>query len=172
MTQKFSSELETWARQAKFELTPSADSTGAAIFWSAPGGETRFHIREGDDGWTTLQRSERGGPKQFVLATSTIASMERYLWGLFGVDVRSMRGLPRIDTPSEISDLAPGYTLRELDAENQRTLLDAAGEAVALARERRLSLWTLVERSHLLSASVENIKLSYENPPGEPLFHL
>ena len=114
MTQHFSLNLQEWAGQAGFELAPS-DPSGAAMFWSAPGGETRFYIRHSDDGWTTLQRSERGGPERFVLATSTRPAMERYLWGLFGVDVRSLRGLPRIETPSEISELAPGYTVSDLE---------------------------------------------------------
>ena len=171
MTQHLSSDLQEWAGQARFELTPS-DPSGAAMFWSAPGGETRFYIRHSDDGWTTLQRSERGGPERFVLATSTRPAMERYLWGLFGVDVRSLRGLPRIETPSEISELAPGYTVSDLDENDHRTLIDNDGRAVARARKRTLSLWTLVELSHYLAASVEDIKASYEDPSGRPLFHV
>jgi hypothetical protein len=171
MTLQISPELETWARQAKYELTPS-DSSGAAIFWSAPGGESRFYIREGEDGWVTLRRSERGGAEHFVLAASTKTAIERYLYGVFGADVRSLLGLSRIEIPSEVSELAPGYTLSDVDADDRRQLIDADGEAVAVARERTLSVWTLVELSHYLSASAEDIKSSYEDPSGEPLFHV
>ena len=171
MTPKISEDLQEWARRASYDLTPS-DASGAALFWSVPGGETRLYIRETSDGSNVLTRSERGGAEQFVLSAPTLCPIERYLWGLFGADIRSVLGLPRIDIPSEITDLAQGYELSELGAASQRTLRRADGEAVAVARGRTLSVWTLVELSRLLSASVEDLKASYEDSSGRPLFHV
>ena len=171
MTQDLSAELQAWAKQAGFELTPS-DSSGAAIFWTAPGGETRFYIRPGRDGWTTLHRSERGGPEQFVMATSSTPTLERYLLGLFGADIRSLRGLPRLAIPSEANEISPGFTVSEPDAEGDRTLFDRDGQPIARAHEPTLSLWLLAELSHYASASVDRIQASFEDPSGSPLFRL
>lgn len=120
MTPQFSEDLQEWARRAGYQLTPS-DASGAALFWSDPGGETRLYIRQISDGSNMLSRSERGGAEQFVLSAPTLGPIERYLWGLFGADIRSLLGLPRIDMPSEITDVAQGYELSDLDAEPTNT---------------------------------------------------
>lgn len=163
-----SNQLEDWARRAGYALTPR-DETGAAVFWTDPGGELRFFIRQDQNGWLTLSSSERGSAEQFELSATSMAVISRYLWGLFGSDFRSRNGLPRLKTPTKIDALIPEYSLSDLTAEGVRTLSGPLGPT-ATARGKLSSISTLVELSHLLTSSIEDTRTSYESGDGRPLF--
>jgi hypothetical protein len=165
-----SPEIVDWAHKAGYALTPEDDS-GAAVFWTDPGGEMRFFIRHSPSGEFTISSVERASEEQFELSARSMETVEKYLWGLFGSDLRVMRRLPRLKTPRKEHEIAPGYTLSELDANGFRTLSDMRGP-VATARGKLSSITRLTKLSHLLAASVADIQSSFEELDGLPLFHV
>jgi hypothetical protein len=67
---EFSDALVAWSRQARFTFTPT-DSTGAAVFWSDPGGEIRFYVR-GDGDWFALWSADRASTESWVLSAASL----------------------------------------------------------------------------------------------------
>lgn len=166
-----SGELIEWAHLAGYSLTPE-DHSDAALFWSDPGGEIRFYIRRSFDGSVSLTKSERAAAEQFELAGISIEVIERYLYGIFGWDIRHAKRLPRIKTPRRIGEIAEGYRLSDEDSEGFRRLLDDAGTVVATAAGGLTGVTTLVELSHLIASLPGEIKRSYESLDGGPLFRV
>ncbi|TGD86875.1 hypothetical protein BayCH28_16745 [Mycolicibacterium sp. CH28] len=102
-------ELIDWAQRAGYALTPQ-DQSGAALFWSDPGGETRLLIRTSDNG-ATLTSADRGQAEVFVLSSPQLEVIEDYLWDFFGSDVRAKLDLPWLKVPSTIDQLAAEFTI-------------------------------------------------------------
>ncbi|MBU9767043.1 hypothetical protein FR943_24805 [Mycobacterium sp. TNTM28] len=165
-----SGQLIEWARRAGYELTPE-DHSGAALFWSCPGGEIRYYIRL-DAGGVLLTKAERAAEEQFELWGASIDVIERHLFGVFGWDIRSINRLPRIKTSRKIEEIADGYRITDVNAEGYRRLLDQHGSAVATARGKLSGVSVLVELSHLITVPIEKIRSSYEHPDGRPLFRV
>lgn len=104
---EFSSALVQWAASAGYALTPQ-DPSGAAVFWTDPGGEIRSYIRSSSDGYT-ITTAERASDEQFDLFAPSMETIERYLVSKFATRVRSRRGLPRLKIPTTVDSIAPGY---------------------------------------------------------------
>lgn len=167
---RLTQELVDWAELAGYAFTPE-DHSDAALFWLDPGGEIRLYIRKSPDAFT-LTKAERASEEQFELSADSLGVLERYLFGAFGWDLRSKRGLPRIKTPRKMDELAAGYRLDALDLEGFRRLLDSQGMAIATARGKVSSVTVLVELSHLLKASLDDLRASYEDANARPLFRV
>ena len=161
--------LIEWASKAGYAFTREDDS-GAAIFWSNPGGEIRYYLRTDRGGGITLTSAERGSAEQFEIFTCSVNAMERYLLPIIGIDLRSKKGLRRIKTPRTIEEVAEGYRVGEADSEGYRNLYFPSGEVAARSRGRTNSIPTLTELSHFLQASEADLRNSYEDPDGRPLF--
>lgn len=143
------------------------------MFWSDPGGEIRFYIRTNVDGTLSLTKAERAAEEQFALAGNSVEVIERHLYGVFGWDIRHSKRLPRIKTPRRINEIVRGYRINDEDAEGFRQLTNEAGTVVATAPDGLIGVTTLVELSHLISASSpDEIMRSYESPDGGPLFRV
>jgi hypothetical protein len=168
---KVSSELVEWANLAGYSLTLE-DHSGAALFWTDPGGEIRFYIRNNFDGSILLTKAERAAAEQFELAGISVEVIERHLCGVFGWDIRHAKRLTRIRTPRKVGEIAEGYLLSEEDSEGFRQLLDDAGTVVATAAGGLTGMTRLIELSHLIASSPSEIKRSYESPDGGPLFRV
>ncbi len=144
------------------------DQSGAALFWTDPGGEIRYYVRGSEEIGYTLASSERAQAEQFQLFGSSMLVMERHLFAVFSSAIRSKAGLSRLIFPSKQTELAEGYAMSELDPGGYRTL---SGSRALLARARGnvSSISILVRLSHLLSNSLEDVKTSLEDPSGRPL---
>lgn len=153
---------------AGYSLTPE-DQSGAALFWTDPGGEIRFYIRSSAKDAYIVSSAERGSAEQFELYGTSMTVVERYIFGIFGSSVRSKLMLPRIIIPTQREQLAPGFVLEEPDAEGFTCLRDSNG-LVAKAQGKVTSISTLTKLSHLLCHSLPEIQASYEDPEGRPLF--
>lgn len=165
-----SPQVTEWARLAGYALTPE-DETGAALFWSDPGGAIRYYIRTATGGGYTLTSSERTLPEQFELSARSMTAIERHLIGVFGSDYRSKNRLPVLATPSTEDDMADGYRIRPTDTAGFWALLDNSGELIAVAEGKINSLLTLCTLSHLMVAALSDITASYRSADGSPLFH-
>jgi hypothetical protein len=160
-----SDELTQWAARAGYALTP-VDHSGAALFWTDPGGEIRLYIRGDPTSGYSVTSAERSRSEQFGLHVASLAVAERYLFDVFGSSIRSRKRLPRI-TIEHIS--ADGYALGDADDDGYRRLIGPGG-VVATARGRIQAKSTLTLLSQLVDASVPDIEASYGDPDGRPLF--
>jgi hypothetical protein len=84
-------DLKRWASNARFSLTPTAQD-GRTVFSN---GETSYFIGRGADGLLRVTASDRMGPEHLELAARSPETIERFLYGLFGPDVRYDRHLAR-----------------------------------------------------------------------------
>ncbi|OPX10072.1 Imm61 family immunity protein [Mycobacterium sp. AT1] len=150
---------------AGYGFTP-AGSSDAAIFWTNPGGEIRFYIRSDGEDSFTLSVAERSLPEQFELYATSLRTIERYLFGVFGASVRAKRGLARLKFAAGEEQLAPGYSIDEPDADGYVSLRNSE-DLVAKARGR-IGVAVLVKLSHLLSGSVQDLLATFEGPAGSP----
>lgn len=163
-----SQHLTEWAELAGYAFTP-LDHSGAALFWSDPGGEIRFYVRAGSDG-LTLTKSERAAPEQFELFARSLEVIERYLLGVFGWEIRARLHLARFKTPRTMGGIAGQYQIKDADPEGVKRLLDEGGETIAMARGKVTGVAILVELSHLLASPIDEIKISYQDVEGKPIF--
>jgi Immunity protein 61 len=149
----------------------ATDKTGAAVFWTDPGGEIRFYIRGSLELGYTLSSAERTLPEQFELLGVSMTVIERHLFGVFAPGVRSRNSLPRLTYPRSPDELAAGYLLGDSDSEGYRWLSNPDG-LVAKAQGKIGSVSTLTKLSHLLSNPLADVQASLEDPDGRPLFRV
>lgn len=162
---ELSDDLIEWAHRAGFEPIPH----GEALVLSSTGDETRYIIRDGDDGWL-LTRASRGRSETFNLRASSRDALERYLTHVFGQTIRDDAGFDFLMLPFSRDDVAEGYSLTELDADRFRYLSqNPTGAVVAAARGEPGSLLVLIPLSHFLHFSNEELRESYLSEAGAPL---
>jgi hypothetical protein len=102
--------LREWASDARLSLTPS-DQYGRAVF-SNGDSEIRYFIGAGNDGWFRVTRSSRMGPEQLELAAPSLSTIETYLYGSFGSDIRYYGGLAQAKLAQPV--LPDGFKVGEL----------------------------------------------------------
>ncbi|WP_082976125.1 TNT antitoxin family protein [Mycobacterium sp. 1165196.3] len=165
--------LEQWAKLADYTLTPGSSTTdGRPIFWSALG-ETRLFIGDRQDGWFVITDSDRMESENFVLAASSIETIEKYLFGKFGMYIRSARGLPRVGMPTGAHEVRPNFNVETRDYEGlerfalvapdgSTVAIGSADEVTATAELKKLALY--------LTATIDEIEASAIDPDGKPLF--
>lgn len=165
---EFSSELVDLAADAGYALTPQ-DHSGAAVFWTDPGGEIRLYVRSSSDGYT-ITTAERASDEQFDLFAPSMDTIERYLVSKFATRVRSRQGLPRLKIPTTVDSIAAGYRIGDAGAEGFRTLFDDQGRVVATALGNMSAVTKLVKLSHLVSPPLADVLAAFSDPQGRPLF--
>jgi Immunity protein 61 len=161
--------LLNWSQRAGYAMTD--DESGATVFWSNPGGELRYYIRHAESGWTVLTFASRGSDQQFELTTASVSILERYLYSLFGADIRQRLGLRRLKIGTTREWLATSCTLSEMADDGYRTL-DCRGEVVARATDPVSSVSKLTKLSQLMTATIEDIEASFLSEDGAPLFRV
>jgi len=155
----YSPEFIEYADMAGLELRYIDD------VWSleTPGGEIRRYLREAS-GVFTVTWVERGSPEGFVMSAADIDDVDRYLMAEMGSSIRSRRRMGRIYGPRQESPLAPGWTAR-LDPKGRWQLFDPNGRSRAT-----LNKGEAVRFSWIGDASLEDLRASYLDPDGAPLF--
>lgn len=161
--------LVEWAQSAGYAYT-SNDHSGATIFWTDPGGETRFYIRRRFDDGFVLTSTQRASNEQFELAAPAVETIERHLVSRFAWGFRSRKRLPRLRLPNDPTEGAAGFDISEKDGDGFCTLTDHAHQVIAVARASATGVPELVALSHLVSHPLADIIASYEHPEGRPLF--
>jgi hypothetical protein len=168
-------QLAEWAVLAGYSLTPgSVTEDGRAMFWSA-GGEVRHFIGANNTGWFDVTDSDRLGPEYLVFAAPSMATIESYFFGKFGGYVRSRKKLPRVHVPFKLEEISPGFTIqtRNFDGVERFTLIASDGSDLAVSTGDKFSgTADLVELSHYLTVTADDIMASYLSPDGRPLFTL
>jgi hypothetical protein len=113
--------IREWASDARFSLTPS-DQYGRAVF-STVDSEIRYFIGAGNDGWFRVTCSNRMGPEQLELAAPSLSTIETYLYGSFGPDIRYYGGLAQAKLAEPLPD---GFRIGSLAGEDQGRLAQFA----------------------------------------------
>ncbi|WP_374178905.1 Imm61 family immunity protein [Leifsonia sp. WHRI 6310E] len=140
--------------------------SGAWVFANR-GGEIRNYLRIVDGGLvlTNVERAET--VEQLVFSTPSLSDMEKFLTYYFCDSLREDRRLPRllvVSIPVTIDKAADGYTVVETEGIGYE--LHRRGESVV----RRGSDTDLVEFSHYVALTPEEIRASALDPEGKPHF--
>lgn len=165
---RLSDELIAWARQAGYACSPGDSDSHVFVLWSDPGGETRFYLRV-DGEWISVLRADRAENVKFILAATSLAAVERYLFDALSADVRNAKRLPWIRVPTTSEELAVGYQIVERP-DDFIELARSNGDVVARCRQGRLGTMNLVVLSHLYDAPIADVERTYLDPNGRPLF--
>jgi hypothetical protein len=163
-----------WAELAGCEAWQGAqaDDGRAVLSWNL--GEMRYIIGNTQDGWLTVNQSDRLGPEDLVLSSPTIDVVDKYLLAKLGSTIRERRDLPRLKFPTSSDGIYDGYRIqqKEFDGTPRYTLFDAVGSIVAFSGFGQLvANLELVRLSYHLESTLDEIKISYLEENGSPLFN-
>jgi len=137
--------------------------------WVITDNEVGF-ILEGTVGSWTLTKRDRN-IDYFVMSASDITDIERYLTDVYGEDLRDMHGLPMIMgagvTPAK---LAPTFSLVEVSSDKVALLCQDGSTRAILYGDTDTCAYLAVEFSWIADVSLEELRASYRDPDGLPLF--
>lgn len=155
-----------WARAAGYGCSTD-DSTETLVLQSQMGPPTRYHIRQVRDRLRLTTQTEDDTEERAMLFAADREVLERFLYGVFGDDIRDDLGLPYLELPWTAEALAPGYTLGEMDR-GYRTLRRGS-VPLAAAPDPTLSLLALVPLSHFLGMTAAALRAAFLAENGAPL---
>lgn len=155
-----------WARAAGYGCSTD-DSTETLVLQSQMGPPMRYHIRQVRDRLRLTTQTEDDTEERPMLFAADQEVLERFLYGVFGDDIRDDLGLPFLELPWTADDLATGYTLGEMHR-GYRTLR-RGGVPLAAAPDPTLSLLALVPLSHFLGMTAAALRAAFLAERGAPL---
>jgi Immunity protein 61 len=173
-----SGELEDWAARAGYSLTPT-DENGRAVFWTSDGELCHF-IEKSHQKYFRVTRSNRKGGAQFELAAQSMTTIERYLYGLFGADLR-YRNRRRQATPDQrwrdggfetrtFPQTDPDFFALFQTPDHERLALYSGEDVIAVDGFGKIMAETrLNELAVYLSVSTDEIRASFERADGGDL---
>lgn len=94
-----------WVRTAGYAWA-TEDTTDTLVLRSETGSHTRYYIRQVRDRLRLTQADEDPDEERTVLFAAGREVLERFLFGLFGDDIREDLGLPFLELPWHIDALA------------------------------------------------------------------
>lgn len=170
-----SEEIVSWAEMAGYGIKQGTETDDGRVMFTAGLGEIRKFVDREVDGWITVKDSDRLGPEYTVFAAFHTEVIERYFLDVCGRTIRSERKLPRLRIPMTSDRIAEGFVLAPKGFRGEERLaLQASDGGGVIAFSRRdpiIATFDLVRLSYLLRASTEDIKASFLNTSGSPLFH-
>ncbi|EHB48868.1 hypothetical protein MycrhDRAFT_5709 [Mycolicibacterium rhodesiae JS60] len=158
-----------WARTAGYALGVD-DQADAAVLRSEAGGPTRYVIRDRGAGRLELSQTDGddvGGEERLLYAANR-GVLERYLFGVFGDDIREDLALSFLEMPWTAADVAAGYAIAA-PSRGSRILTHVQQGPVAAVPESSISLLALVPLSHFLLLDIPDLKRSFLHEYGWPL---
>lgn len=164
---ELSADLVAWARLAGYSCSREAD----AILLFSSGGETCYYIRSGldDTAWIVVTEADRGGQEKYVFSAANQEVLEKYFWNYFGFGIRMAARQPRLVFPTKREDIPSGYSI-EIDSADRLLLTGPENNPIAQSRNSSTGTSLLVELAAVVGYSVEDLKDSYINPQGHPIF--
>jgi len=159
MTTPYTSEFIDYADMARYDLLKIDD----AWVLANSGGETRLYLRR-DSGAFVVTRVDRAEPEGFVMSAPDIVDVERYLTTHMGSTIRSLRRIGLIYRPLREKFLVPGWTVL-VGPDGYWRLSDPDGRWRVTFNDD-----DAVGFSWIADASLEDLRASYLDPGGAPLF--
>ena len=170
---EISDELREWAYRAGYETTPASETGDQrAILWNR-GGEVRYFVGVDYGDWVVVTESDQMSEERFYLASRSLQVIERHFFGRFGELIRRRLDLAELDLPDSEQEVRGDLSITTVDfaGRERRALVDSAGQVIATSSGDSLTaVWRLAELSAYLTATVPEIKQSFEDPGGRPLF--
>lgn len=167
-----SERLVQWAKLADYTLTPASITTdGRPVFWSALG-KIRLFVGK-KNGWFVITDSDRLESENFVLAASSMETIEKYLFGRFCMYIRSGRNLPRVGVPLTDNEMSSKFNIqtRDFDGIERYALTDSDGSTLAISSSDSITGTAELKKLALyLTATLGQIEASATDPEGKPLF--
>ena len=169
MSSPFTIEFSEWIGRLGYRIQVSGDAWMLTNF-----SEMTYYVRA-EEGRYVLHEQSRNDPPEFVMSASSVVDIERHLTTYFGFSVRSMLRLPYIFVGgrpgfSTVANAAPEFRL-ELLERSRVGLVDANGHVRCVfygdLADRSCNA---VEFSWFADASLEDLRRSYLDPDGLPLF--
>ncbi|OBB05371.1 hypothetical protein A5718_22840 [Mycolicibacterium conceptionense] len=113
-------------------------------------------------------RGQGPGDAQLVLFVAEIKVLERYLFGLFGDDIRAEVDLPFVELRWDRESLAAGYEIDDMHPAYQILTATGRGPVAAVPRSDT-GLLALVPLSHFLGWSLAELKRSFLDENFSPV---
>ena len=163
----FTRAFPEWAALIRYRLVARGDTWLITDY-----GETSYQVSR-TDGTYTLTEKQRG-TEQFLMSAADGVDIERCLVTEMGFSIRSTKKLPYIflngkPGPATIDDLAPGYTVRQ-PSPRRVSLIGTNGIRAVFAGKLPTNVRDAVEFSWIANADLADIRASYLDPDGLPLF--
>lgn len=108
------------------------------------------------------------GDERLVLFVAEMKVLERYLFGVFGDDIRAEVDLPFIELPWDRESLATRYEIDDASPAYQILTATDRGPVAAVPRSE-VGLLALVPLSHFLGWSLAALKRSFLDENFRPL---
>ncbi|WP_241177780.1 Imm61 family immunity protein [Mycolicibacterium nivoides] len=156
-----------WARTAGF-VHRTDDAAGIVELRSEVDAPIRYVIRRPSTGRVELVEVDELGDEQLVLFVAEIEVLERYLFGMFGDDIRAEVDLPFVELRWGRESLAAGYELDDTNPGYQILTATDRGPVAAVPRSE-VGLLALVPLSHFLGWSLAALKRSFLDENFRPL---
>lgn len=163
---ELSPEFAAWVDRAEYSIAWSAPQN--AIVVADVGGEIRFYIRNSGEHGFTLSRGERSEPKRFIMESTDLTDVERFLAVELADDVRAREGLAALRIPGRVGEYADGVSGREDDG--IVTIVVGQGSPIRFGKRDPYVPQPDVQFSHFATATVAEIIESALSPSGGPLF--
>ncbi|PRY68838.1 immunity protein 61 of polymorphic toxin system [Glaciihabitans tibetensis] len=157
-----------WA--APLKLAFGLDDTGTYAHIFTPGGETNWFLRT-NNGEFFVGTRNRASEEFFDIATLTEDDMEKYLVSAVSPSVRAeqLPEVPRLAPHVRLEEITPGFTLVPVDDGSPHGILLENGQYRARFSSFKTAMHA-VRFSQYANATVEEIKASYADEFGKPIF--
>ncbi|SEM68514.1 Imm61 family immunity protein [Cryobacterium luteum] len=162
----FSEPFSAWVIRARYAIEVSDEGPVALI--ADVGGEIRYYVHFGGLAGFSLTRAERSEPEGFIMSSSDLIDIERYLAVKLADDVREREGLARLQIPGRIGEYAARASAHEDDG--RVTIVVGERPPVRFVHNDPYRLQPDVQFSHFAEASVAEIIESALSVSGGPLF--
>ncbi|MBU8813182.1 MULTISPECIES: Imm61 family immunity protein [Mycobacteriaceae] len=156
-----------WARTAGF-VHRRDDEAGIVELRSEVGAPIRYVIRRPAVGRVELVEVDELGDERLVLFVAEMKVLERFLFGVFGDDIRAEVDLPFVELPWDRESLATGYEPDDTNPAYQILTASGRGPVAAVPRSE-VGLLALVPLSHFLGWSLAALKRSFLDENFRPL---
>lgn len=162
------SRLVEWA--APLQLGYVMDDTGDIALLSTPGGETRWYLRT-NNGEFFVGSAQRSAEEFFEIATTTEDDAERYLLNAVGPSVRAelLPQAPRVAPQVRLDEMTDSFTLVPAEDGTPHGVLLENGQYRARFSSFTTAMYA-VRFSQYANASIDDIKASYADEFGKPVF--
>jgi hypothetical protein len=166
--QTVATRLTEWA--APLNLAFGLDESGTYAHIFTPGGEVNWFLRTNNGEYFVGSR-QRAAEEFFEIATLTEEDAEKYLVSAVGPSVRSLTlpQSPRIAPRVGLDQLAPGFSFVPVEDGTPHGVLLENGQYRARFSSFTTAMYA-VRFSQYANATVDDIKASYADEFGKPVF--
>lgn len=166
--QEVGTRVADWATPLGLGFLINDDGTAGLLH--TVGGETRWYLRT-NNGEFFVGSGQRAGEEFFEFAATTEDDVERYLVSAVGPSVRAelLPEAPRIAPQVRLEDLAPGFSLVQATDGTPHGVLLEDGRYRARFSSFTTAMYA-VRFSQYANASIDEIKASYADEFGKPVF--